>query len=64
MGGGEGADELDRALAFLRRRGAPEQPLDAARRRAFQMLQRRGFSVSVAYSAVRLWAEEGPQEPN
>jgi SOS response regulatory protein OraA/RecX len=64
MGGGEEADELDRALAFLRRRGAPEQPLDAARRRAFQALQRRGFSTSVAYAAVRLWAEEGPQGPN
>jgi regulatory protein len=62
-GGGEG-DELDRALAVLRRRGAPEQPLDAARRRAFQALQRRGFSSSVAYAAVRLWAEGGPAAPN
>jgi regulatory protein len=63
-GGGEGADELDRALAFLRRRGVPDQPLDAARRRAFQTLQRRGFSTSVAYAAVRLWAEEKPPAPN
>jgi regulatory protein len=55
-GGGEG-EELDRALAVLRRRGAPEDPLDAARRRAFQALQRRGFSSSVAYAAVRLWVE-------
>ena len=53
-------DELDRALAFLRRRGAPEQPLDAARRRAFQALQRRGFSSSIAYAAVRRWVEERP----
>ena len=53
-GGGRG-DELDRALALLRKRGAPEQPLDAARRRAFQALQRRGFSTSIAYAAVRLW---------
>ena len=55
--GGDG-DEFDRALAVLRRRGAPEQPLDAARRRAFQALQRRGFSSSVAYDAVRRWVEE------
>ena len=51
-------DELDRALAVLRRRGAPEQPLEAARRRAFQALLRRGFSSSVAYAAVRRWTEE------
>ena len=57
---GEAADdgvELDRALAVLRRRGAPEPPLDAARRRAFQALQRRGFSSSVAYAAVRRWID-------
>ena len=63
-GGGEEGDELDRALGVLRRRGAPEQPLDAARRRAFQALQRRGFSSSVAYAAVRLWVEGGPAPPN
>lgn len=62
-GEGEG-EELERALAVLRRRGAPEQPLDAARRRAFQALQRRGFSSSVAYAAVRLWTEGGPPRPN
>ena len=62
-GEGEG-EELERALAVLRRRGAPAQPLDAARRRAFQALQRRGFSSSVAYAAVRLWAEGGPPRPN
>ncbi len=61
--GGDG-DELDRALAVLRRRGAPEQPLDAARRRAFQALQRRGFSSSVAYDAVRRWVEEAPPRAN
>ncbi len=55
--GGEEGVELDRALAVLRRRGAPEAPLDAARRRAFQALQRRGFSSSVAYAAVRRWID-------
>jgi regulatory protein len=63
-GGGEEGEELDRALAVLRRRGAPEQPLDAARRRAFQALQRRGFSSPVAYAAVRLWVEGEPPRAN
>ncbi len=62
-GAGEG-EELERALAVLRRRGAAEQPLDAARRRAFQALQRRGFSSSVAYAAVRLWTEGERPRPN
>ncbi len=59
---GEGAAddgaELDRALVALRKRGAPEPPLEAARRRAFQALQRRGFSSSTAYAAVRIWIED------
>ena len=63
-GGGEEGDELDRALAVLRRRGAPGQPLDAARRRAFQALQRRGFSATVAYAAVRLWVDGEPPRAN
>ena len=57
-------DELERALAFLGRRGAPEQPLDAARRRAFQALQRRGFSAAIAYAAVRIWVEGSSAHPN
>jgi regulatory protein len=61
---GEDGDEFDRALAVLRRRGAPEQPLEAARRRAYQALQRRGFSSSVVYDAVRRWMEEGPPRSN
>jgi regulatory protein len=60
-GAGAEDDELDRALALLRRRGAPEQPLDAARRRAFQTLVRRGFSTAVAYTAIRLWSGEKPE---
>ena len=63
-GDGEEGEELDRALALLRRRGAPEQPLEAARRRAFQALQRRGFSSSVAYAAVRLWVDGEPPRSN
>jgi regulatory protein len=62
--GGEEGAELDRALAVLRRRGAPEPPLESARRRAFQALQRRGFSSSVAYAAVRVWVEGEPPRPN
>lgn len=57
---GEG-EELDRALAVLRRRGVPEQPLEAARRRAYQALLRRGFSAGVAYAAILLWSGGEPQ---
>ena len=53
--GGE-EDELERALELLRRRGVPTEPLEAARRRAYQTLLRRGFSAAVAYAAVRRWA--------
>ena len=59
--GGEEDDELERALAVLRRRGAPGQPLDAARRRAYQALVRRGFSTAIAYSAIRQWSGGKPQ---
>jgi regulatory protein len=61
---GEGGDELDRALAVLRRRGAPQPPLDAARRRAYQALLRRGFAAAVAYAAVRSWAAADQSDPN
>ena len=57
-------DELERALALLRRRGAPQEPLQAAQRRAFQALQRRGFSTATAYAAVRVWVEEGGGDPS
>jgi regulatory protein len=60
---GEGDDaEVERAVAALRRRGAPEPPLDAARRRAYQTLLRRGFSTAVAYAAVRRWSGEEPDD--
>ncbi len=54
-------DELARAEAFLARRSPPAPPLDAARRRAYQALVRRGFAGSVAYAAVRRWA--GDERP-
>ncbi len=57
-------DELERALAVLRRRGSPGEPADAARRRAYQALLRRGFSSSVAYAAVRRWTDEGRPRAN
>lgn len=57
-------DEVARALIVLRKRGAPREPLDAARRRAFQALQRRGFSSAVAYAALRLWVNEERADPN
>jgi regulatory protein len=62
--GADVATELDRALALLRRRGAPEQPLEAARRRAFQALQRRGYSAATAYAALRIWVEESGTPAN
>jgi regulatory protein len=52
-----GDDDLERALAFLRRKGAPKAPLEAARRRAYAALQRRGFSGPVCYAAVRRWVD-------
>jgi regulatory protein len=59
----EGDDaELERACAALRRRGAPQAPLDAARRRAYQALVRRGFSSAVAYAAIRRWSGEQPSD--
>lgn len=63
-GSADDGSELDRALAVLRKRGAPEQPLEAARRRAFQALQRRGFSTGTAYAALRIWVEEAASQAN
>ncbi len=56
--GAEGEDdEFGRALAILRRKGAADRPVESERRRAYQALLRRGFSSSVAYAAVRRWAD-------
>jgi regulatory protein len=54
--GGDEA-EFERALRLLGQKGAPQAPLEAARRRAYQTLLRRGFTAAVAYSAVRTWSE-------
>jgi regulatory protein len=59
--GGEADDaELERALEFLRHKGAPLPPLETARRRAFQALQRRGFAGDVSYAALKRWIDEVP----
>jgi regulatory protein len=50
-------DEFERALAVLEHMGAPGRPPEAARRRAFDRLRRRGFSVAVSTTAVRRWLE-------
>jgi regulatory protein len=61
-GGDEGA-EFARALAVLTAKGPPRPPLEAARRRAYQVLLRRGFASGLAYRAVRNWASgSGPGE--
>jgi regulatory protein len=70
--GTEGHDaEFQRALGFLRRKGAPRPPLEAAKRRAFQALQRRGFANEVCYAALKRWiveaapaAEDAEAPPN
>lgn len=50
------ADEIRRAEALLLRGGTAAPPLEAARKRAFDRLRRRGFSSRVAYAAVLHWA--------
>jgi regulatory protein len=49
--------ELERALAILGRGGPPRPPVEAARRRAYAALQRRGFAGAVCYAAVKRWSE-------
>lgn len=51
----EGA-ELERALLVLRKRAGSARPDEAAKRRAYQALLRRGFISGVAYAAVRAWS--------
>jgi regulatory protein len=50
------ADELARARAALERRGPARPPLEPARKRAFEYLVRRGYSITVAYRTVREWS--------
>jgi regulatory protein len=56
LGEADDAAELERALAILDRGGPPRPPLEAARRRAYAALQRRGFSGTVCYKAVKRWS--------
>jgi regulatory protein len=54
LGVREPADELDAAIALLRRRmtaGGPDD--DRARKRAVGLLLRRGYESELAYTAVR-----------
>jgi regulatory protein len=62
-GGDAQADELQRALSVLSRQG-PGAPAEAARRRAYQLLLRRGFSTAMAYDAVRQWSAQTPADPD
>lgn len=57
--GGEG-EELERATDLLCRKLALRMPADDSdRRRAYDLLLRRGFPSDVAYAAVRRWAQAG-----
>jgi len=59
----EGDDdaELERAMAVLRRSGPPRAPFEAARRRAYAALQRRGYSTAICSAAVRRWSDSRDQ---
>jgi len=55
--------EAARALAALRRQGAPRPPLERAKKRALDHLLRRGFAGPIAYQAVSEWsAVHGPPD--
>jgi len=61
--GGDADAEYARALAVLNAKGPPRAPLEAARRRAYQALLRRGFANGLAYRAVREWTgAAGPSD--
>jgi regulatory protein len=52
-------DELDAAIAVLRRRVRVPPQDDRARERALGMLARRGYELELAYEAVRRFEREG-----
>lgn len=54
-GAADGDAEVARATDLLRRKGAPQGPPEAAQRRAYQLLLRKGYPAAVAYPAVRAW---------
>ena len=59
LGGDEGHDELDTALALLRRRIRRPPASDRDRERALGLLARRGYDVELAYDAVRAFERDG-----
>jgi regulatory protein len=59
VGGDEGHDELDAALALLRRRIHRPPTSDRDRERALGLLARRGYDVELACDAVRAFEREG-----
>src|SRR4051794_16324531 len=59
LGGEEGHDELDTALALLRRRIRRPPASDRDRERALGLLARRGYDVELAYDAVRAFERDG-----
>jgi regulatory protein len=52
----DGPDDATRARDLLERRGPAVAPLDAAKRRGYDYLVRRGFSHETAYRTVQDWA--------
>lgn len=54
-----GAEELEAALAVLRRRFPAPPEDDRARDRALGLLVRKGYDLELAYDAVRSFAREG-----
>ena len=57
LGEADADAELERALEILRRSGPLRPPLEGARRRAYAVLQRRGFAGPVCYAAVKRWSD-------
>jgi regulatory protein len=53
LGGDDGHDELQAAVALLQRRFRQAPDSDRERERALGMLARRGYDLEVAYDAVR-----------
>jgi regulatory protein len=58
VGAGESHDELDAAVALLRRRIVRPPASDRDRDRALGLLARRGYELELAYDAVRAFERE------
>jgi len=57
----DSADELDAAVAVLRRRITSPPADDRERDRALGLLVRRGYDLELAYDAIRKFASEAPR---